>query len=130
VRLNAVVGFATLLALLPASTQAAVRVCKEKITSGPHVAKTIAEGQKLALDAWTKAAGVSGVRFSAWRLAITKSLSCQPFTEHNVVCVASASPCAIEQVPSPTPAPSQPPVAGPRVIPLQPALPSAKPLNI
>ncbi len=129
-RLTAIVGIATLLAVLPASTQAAVRVCKEKVTSGPHVAKTIAEGQKLALDAWIKAAGVSGPRFNAWRLAITKSLTCSPFTEHNVVCVASASPCAIEQIPSPVPAPAQPPAAGPRGIPLQPALPPAKPLNI
>lgn len=130
-RLKAVVLGAMLLAgTAPGSPQAAVRVCKEKVSSGPHIAKTVAEAQKLALDAWIKAAGLSGSRFAAWRLAITKSLSCQPFTEQRVVCVASASPCALEQVPPSLPAPGPSPSPGPRVIPLQSPSPAVKPLNI
>ena len=126
--LRTLLASVSILFVLAMPSDAAVRTCKPAVNSGPHVAKSVAEGQKLAIAAWTEAAGVSGARFSAWRAAVTKSLTCTPFTEHQVVCVAIASPCAIEQVAPRNFVPGLPSTPQPRVIPVQP--PGAKPLNI
>ena len=126
--LKALVASLSVLSVFAVPSQAAVRTCKSAVNSGPHVAKSVAEGQTRAIAAWTAAAGVSGARFSAWRVAISKSLTCTPFTEHQVVCVAIASPCAIEQVAPRNFVPGLPSTPQPRVIPVQP--PGAKPLNI
>lgn len=126
--LKTLVASVCVLFVLSVPSKAAVRTCKAAINSGPHVAKSVAEGQTRAIAAWTEAAGVSGPRFTAWRVAITKSLTCTPFTEHQVVCVAIATPCAIEQVAPRNLAPGAPSTPLPRVIPVQP--PGAKPPNI
>ena len=39
---------------------AAVRVCKAEMSSGPHLAVSVAEGQKLAITAWMQVAKVAG----------------------------------------------------------------------
>ena len=109
---------------------AAVRACRPAVSSGPQTGTTLADGQKRAIAAWTQAAGLVGIPTAAWRLAATKSLNCQPFTERQVVCVATASPCAVEQVPGKPSSRGAPPGGPlPRVIPL-PSSPAAKPLNI
>ena len=125
---SAMAGIALTLVQVP-SVEAAVRVCRGAVTSGPQVGATLAEGQKQALEAWTKAAGLAGPRYAAWRLATTKSISCQPLTEHRIVCVARANPCAIEQVPPPSLAPV-PKSPHPRVSPRTPTSPGANQLNI
>jgi hypothetical protein len=106
---------------------AAVRSCYPSVDSGPHPARTLSEGQKLALSTWAAKAGVAaGNRQVTWRLAINKSLSCAPGDGNQIVCTAVGMPCVIEQVPTPGTEPilpGKPPSPGPKVIPV-PAAPS------
>lgn len=78
---------------------AAVRICLESVSSGPHAAATVAQGQRLAIDAWVKAARKAGDEYVSWRLALTKSLTCTPAADKGVVCEARGIPCTIMQAP-------------------------------
>lgn len=81
---------------------AAVRVCRQPVESEPMTAKTEQGARALALLGWSAAAKRFGDRFTSWRLANGKSLSCTP-VEGGVRCVARGSPCTIQQRPPQTP---------------------------
>ena len=98
-------------------SSAAVRVCKAEMSSGPHLATTVGQGQKMAIDAWMQVAKVvGGDSHTSWRLAISKSLSCQPTEGTKVICIARARPCVIEQVAPKDMAPIKPNQPEPKVI--------------
>ncbi|MEQ1616602.1 MAG: hypothetical protein ABL904_27940 [Hyphomicrobiaceae bacterium] len=106
----------TLLAGASAAS-AAVRVCKAEMSSGPHLAASVAEGQKRAIAAWTQVAKVvGGDSHTSWRIANSKTLSCTPTEGTKVICIARARPCVIEQV-----APGKAPAPEPKVIQVPPA---------
>jgi hypothetical protein len=107
-------------AAVASNAEAAVRRCGQSVTSGPQQASSVALGQKRAIAAWAKAAGIAnGERFTNWRLAFTKSLSCRPATSSGVICEARGAPCVIEQVPSNALPPALK-VPEPKVIPVLP----------
>ena len=87
---------------------AAVRRCMSPVTSGPQQAVGVLQGQRLAIGAWIKAVGAAhGPRFTSWRLAVTRSLTCGAASNAGVVCEARATPCVIEQAPTTVPPPLQ-----------------------
>jgi hypothetical protein len=90
-------------ALLGASTSpsdAAVRLCRGTISSGPVIAATEREAKRQALDIWKGEAAKLGVSFSAWGRAADKILACKPAVGGKFVCLARAAPCTIEQAPN------------------------------
>ena len=123
--------------LLPASGEAAVRVCQPAVTSGPQAAATVGAGQRLAIQAWMASArAIGGDNLTSWRLAVNKSVSCKPGADNKIICTAVAEPCSISQVPMPAPgasparpkgSPAAPPE--PKVIPVPQSGPG-KPVNI
>jgi hypothetical protein len=111
-------GASALLTLMAAPGSAAVRTCKDPVTSGPQSAGGISQAQKLAITAWAKAAGIAGgERFTSWRIATTKSLTCGPGPDSKIVCEARGVPCVL-QAPGAGPAP--------KVIPVAPVVPQRK----
>jgi len=104
-----------------APANAAVRFCLEQVSSGPQVAATVAQGQRLAIDAWVRAAHRAGDEYVSWRLALTKSLTCTPAIDKGVVCEARGTPCTIKQAPPTDAAPIKPKPPEPKVITVPPA---------
>lgn len=104
-----------------APANAAVRFCLEQVSSGPQVAATVAQGQRLAIDAWVKAARKAGDEYVSWRLALTKSLTCTPATDRGVVCEARGIPCTIMQAPPKNGPAIKPKPPEPKIITVPPA---------
>lgn len=89
---------------------AAVRRCGDFIaTAGEDRVSENAAKQK-AMALWIDAAGKQGPAFTAWRLAIDKSLSCLKLPDGTHRCQVLARPCGISQVPEALP-PGTTPVA-------------------
>jgi hypothetical protein len=84
-----------------APVHAAVRICQSAVSSGLQDARTEKEARALAISAWITAAAVHGASYTAWRLAIGKSLTCSKTTADTYQCLAKAEPCVISQVPPP-----------------------------
>ena len=82
-----------------APSHAAVRLCEAMISSGQISAATEQEARKGALDAWKARAMDHGEGYASWRLAADRFLQCLPRKEGGFECIASASPCTIEQAP-------------------------------
>jgi hypothetical protein len=98
-----------LLALaLSSRAEAAVRICAAPVSSGPQRAANEKDGQRLALEAWQKAATAIGPGYTAWRLALAKDLRCLKGRDAQIVCEAVGRPCTIQQVPSDTLPPISP----------------------
>lgn len=101
---------------------AAVRTCKAEMSSGPHLARSVAEGQKLAITAWMQVAKVvGGESHTSWRIAVSKTLSCTPTEGSKVICIARARPCVIDQVAPKAWGPGNAPMPEPKVIQVPPA---------
>ena len=101
-------SIATLATHAPAT--AAVRRCGDFIaTAGEDRVSENAAKQK-AMALWIDAAGKQGPAFTAWRLAIDKSLSCLTLPTGMHLCQVLARPCGISQVPEALP-PGTTPVA-------------------
>ncbi len=83
----------------PFSPEAAVRVCKEPVSSAVVFSKSEKAGKRRALDDWKTKAGFFGERYTSWRLAANKRLTCAPVKEQGYLCFAHGSPCTIKQVP-------------------------------
>jgi len=81
---------------------AAVGVCQDPMTGGPQAAPSEAAGRKAALAAWVRAVSrVHGERYTSWRLAFDKSLTCKVAGDGSFSCEACGRPCTVEQVPQP-----------------------------
>ena len=99
---------ASLTLLTPAT--AAVRRCGDFIaTAGEDRVSERAAKQK-AMTLWIAAASKRGPAFTAWRLAIDKSLSCMKLPDGMHRCQVLARPCGVSQVPEALP-PGTTPVA-------------------
>ena len=83
---------------LPAD--AAVRICKDEISSGIVAAGTELEGKRKALDIWRTKAQQHGAPFSAWRIAADKILTCLAAKNTGFECYARARPCTIDHAPA------------------------------
>ena len=101
---------------------AAVRTCKAEMSSGAHLARSIAEGQKLAIAAWMQVAKVvGGDSHTSWRIAVSKTLTCTPTEGTKVICEARGRPCVIDQVAPKAWGPGMAPPPEPKVIQVPPA---------
>ena len=79
---------------------AAVGLCQDPITSGPQAAPSEAAGKKAALAAWVRAVSrAHGERYTSWRIAFDKSLTCKAAGDGSFSCEACGRPCTVEQVP-------------------------------
>ncbi len=95
-------GLLAVLAILTPAT-AAVRRCGDFIaTAGEDRVSENAAKQK-AMTLWVEAAGQHGPAFTAWRLAIDKSLSCSKLADGMYRCQVLARPCGVTQVPDALP---------------------------
>ena len=79
--------------------QAAVRLCKDVISTGRFVADKELDARKAALDAWKAKAMEHGEPYASWQLADEKFLECLPRKEGGFECMARGAPCTIEQAP-------------------------------
>jgi hypothetical protein len=89
---------ALIAALSPAS--AAVRECRDIVSSEIASAPTELNAKMKALEQWQVKALKLGPGFDAWRLAYDKSLQCYP-KGSAFECVAIGRPCMINQAPGP-----------------------------
>lgn len=78
---------------------AAVRLCKEPVSSGLVVRPTEFEARKEAMTAWKAKAMEFGEPYSSWGVAVDKLFQCLPHKDGGFECVASGSPCTIEHAP-------------------------------
>ena len=110
--MRAALAIATTFALIAgiADARAAVRVCKPVVVSQIATAATEKEARKAALDGWKAGALQNGAGYDSWRIAVNKRLRCARVGQ-SYQCLAAASPCLIEQVAPPPPAP---PARGPK----------------
>lgn len=83
--------------LAPAA--AAVRLCKEPVSSGPVAGTTETAARAAALAIWKAKALAHGEPYASWRLAAGKLLECLPRKEGGYECLARGAPCTIEQAP-------------------------------
>jgi hypothetical protein len=84
-------------AVAPAS--AAMRKCGDFVAAaGEDRGSEIVARQK-AMAGWIESASKLGPAYSAWRLAIDKSLSCLKLADGTHRCQALARPCGIAQAP-------------------------------
>lgn len=95
VRLSLVLLFAAA-AMSPAS--AAVRECRDIISSEIAAGDTELNAKIKAIEQWQTGALKFGQGFNAWRLAYDKSLQCYP-KGSAFECVAIGRPCMINQTP-------------------------------
>jgi hypothetical protein len=79
---------------------AAVRECRDIISSEIASAPTELNAKMKALEQWQVKALKLGPGFDAWRLAYDKSLQCFP-KGSSFECVAIGRPCMINQAPGP-----------------------------
>lgn len=94
------VALAVISAVSCAPAEAAVRICKAPVSSGPVVGATEQEARKKALDSWKAKALQHGEPYVSWRLATGKLFTCLPRTEGGFECLARGAPCTIEQAPA------------------------------
>jgi hypothetical protein len=102
---------------LPSAT-AAVRVCAERLTSGPQLAATEAEARAAAIKAWrARSARGPDQTLPAWRIATSRTLACRPVDDGTFACEAAARPCVIRQKAhdGATPLPRAPKPKGPAI---------------
>jgi hypothetical protein len=78
---------------------AAVRLCKEPVSSGAIVRPTEEEARREAMTAWKAKAMEFGEPYSSWRIAIDKMFACVTHKDGGFECVATGAPCTIEQAP-------------------------------
>ncbi len=83
-----------------APAEAAVRLCKAPVSSGPVIGETEQEARKNALDSWKFKALQHGEPYASWRLAADKLFTCLPRKEGGFECLARGAPCTIEQAPA------------------------------
>jgi hypothetical protein len=94
-------SFAIVLAMASISpAHAAVRECRDIISSEIASAPTEIDAKMKALEQWQVQALKLGTGFDAWRLAYDKSLQCYP-KGSSFECVAIGRPCMINQAPAP-----------------------------
>ena len=79
---------------------AAVRVCRQPVTSGLATDKTQARAQKRAIADWTNKSKAAGVSNPSWRIAAGKVLKCVQPKIGTYQCIAYAAPCTVSQVPA------------------------------
>lgn len=82
------------------SAEAAVRVCSERLTSGPQVAATESDARAAAIKAWgaRSLSGLGpGATLPAWRIAASRTLTCRRVDDGKFTCEAAARPCLIQQ---------------------------------
>jgi hypothetical protein len=93
-----VVAVFAAVAITPAN--AAVRECRDIISSEIASATTELNAKIKALEQWQVQALKLGPGFDAWRLAYDKSMQCYP-KGSAFECVAIGRPCMINQAPGP-----------------------------
>jgi hypothetical protein len=81
-----------------APAEAAVRLCKQPVSSGFIVRPTEFEARKEAMTAWKAKAMEFGEPYSSWGVAVDKIFQCLPHKD-GFECIASGSPCTIEHAP-------------------------------
>lgn len=79
---------------------AAVRECRDIVSSEIASAPTELNAKIKALEQWQAKALKHGTGFDTWRLAFDKSLQCYP-KGPEFECVAIGRPCMINQAPGP-----------------------------
>ncbi len=95
----ALLGFAVSMAAGPMPGHAAVRVCKGPVTSAVFTDESEKAGKTRALADWKAKVALLGERYTSWRLAIDKRLTCTLVENKFHACVAHGRPCTIKQVP-------------------------------
>ncbi len=83
-----------------AGAEAAVRECKPLVVGDVASARSEREAKRSALSSWKAKAKAAGVAHPAWRIAINKTLKCEPVGRGHD-CIALGQPCTIRQVPAP-----------------------------
>jgi hypothetical protein len=80
---------------------AAMRTCFASLTATGSDPTSDVKAKANALAAWVAAAGRHGPAFTAWRISLDRSLTCQPQASSKApfVCEARAKPCGISQTP-------------------------------
>ena len=78
---------------------AAVRLCKEPVSSGLVVRPTELEARKEAMTAWKAKATEFGEPYAGWGVALDRLFQCLPHKDGGFECVATGRPCTIEQAP-------------------------------
>lgn len=90
-----------------AGAEAAVRQCRQPVTSEIVTSPTEEAGKQQALRSWgEKVRRLHGEPYVGWRVATRKVLGCRPSKDGpaaGLQCVAFAAPCRIEQVPGTPP---------------------------
>ena len=81
---------------------AAVRQCREIVSSDIASAPSEREAKRQALTQWHVKAAKLGAGFDSWRLAADKALKCFP-KAGGFECVAFGRPCLIQQSPKARP---------------------------
>lgn len=92
-----------ILALTPATSPAAIRLCGPIVSSEVATAPAERDAKKKALDQWRAAALKRGPGYDSWRLAASKTLKCFPkdvAKGGGFECVAFGAPCIINQTPA------------------------------
>ena len=97
------IPFSAALFLMPAPSNAAVRMCNAVVSSEVVTAADEQSAKKLALDQWRAKAAKSGPGLDEWRLAAEKSLKCFKKDDGTFECVAFGAPCIIQQNPNQRP---------------------------
>ena len=95
-----------------------MRRCLAPVRSEISQAATEAAAKRMALESWTAKTAAFGAGFTRWQLAVQRILVCKPLTApgtRGFACVASGTPCTIQQNPSgPLPPGAQPTPPVPR----------------
>lgn len=100
---GAVVVALVVASLAPQSAAAAMRSCGDFIASAGEDRQSEIAAKQKAMTGWIESASKLGPAFSAWRIAIDKSLSCRLLADGTHRCQAFARPCGISQVPDAAP---------------------------
>jgi hypothetical protein len=101
VRLTAVLS---VIAIFDASSaSAAVRKCGDFVAAAGEDRGAELVARQKAIAGWIESASKLGPAYSAWRLAIDKSLSCQQLADGTHRCQVLARPCGIAQAPDALP---------------------------
>jgi hypothetical protein len=82
---------------------AAVRKCGDFIAAAGEARGSEVAARQKAMTGWIESAGKLGPAYSAWRLAIDKSLSCLKLADGTHRCQAMGRPCGIAQAPDTLP---------------------------
>jgi hypothetical protein len=82
---------------------AAVRKCGDFVAAAGEDLGSEVIARQRAMASWIEGASKLGPAYSAWRLAIDKSLSCLKLADGTHRCQALARPCGITQTPDALP---------------------------